>query len=145
MPSQAVFRFNVRRIGENGMSDITAIVLILALFLLAFVTAAFLLRHMYKRCDDILSGVVNGIPVSVRSRWLFFLHDYVALSFAVTIIAGVTGVGFVTAAEALGDSNAAVFAQVCAVPAAGFFVFNLLLGLIWMRHFATILRQAEAD
>jgi len=127
------------------MSDFTAIVLLLALFLSGFFVCGFLSRTMYKRCDDILSGVVNGVSVSLRSRWLFVLHDYMGHVVGLSLVAGVMGIGMVAASEALGDSNAAVVAQVCAVPAFGFFFFALLLGIIWMRHFVALLRKAEAD
>jgi hypothetical protein len=127
------------------MSDSTLIFLILALFLAASITVGVLARLMYKRCDDILSGVVNGAPVSLKSRWLFFLHDYVALSFGITMVLGVTAVGFVSASEFVDDSNARALTYLCAGISGGFFFFNLLLGLIWMRHFTSVLRQAEAD
>jgi len=128
------------------MSDLSAIALMLGLFIFSLMTAAFLLRLMYSRCDDILSGVVNGIPVSLRSRWLFFLHDYIGVSFGVTMLAGVMAIGFLAAGDVVGDSTSVRgLAHVCAVVGAGFCVFNLLLGVIWMRHFASILRQAEAD
>ena len=126
------------------MSELAMIALILGLFLLALATGAFLLRVMYKRCDDILSGVVNGVPISLTSRWLFFIQDYVSVSSGVTMVGGVMAFGFVALAEAVSDSNAQALAYVCALIGAGHFFFNLLLGAIWMRHFASVLREARS-
>lgn len=127
------------------MSELATIALILGLFLLALAVGTFLCRVMYKRCDDILSGVVNGVPIPMTSRWLFFIQDYVGVSSGVTIVGGVSAFGFVAMAEAASDSSAQSLAYVCAFIAAGYFFFNLLLGAIWMRHFASVLREAEAD
>ena len=126
------------------MSDLATIALILGLFLLALVVGAFLCRVMYKRCDDILSGVVNGVPIPITSRWLFFIQDYVGVSSGVTMVGGVSAFGFVAMAEAASASNARTLAYVCAFIGAGYFFFNLLLGAIWMKHFASVLRKAES-
>lgn len=127
------------------MSEVAVIALVLGLFLLALTTGAFLLRVMYKRCDDVLSGVVNGVPVSLSSRWLFFIQDYVGVSSGVTMIGGVMAFGFFAMADAVSGSGAQALAYVCALLGAGYFFFNLLLGAIWMRHFVLVLRQAESD
>jgi predicted permease len=125
------------------MSELAMIALVLGLFLLALAVGAFLCRVMYKRCDDILSGVVNGVPISLTSRWLFFIQDYVGVSSGVTMVGGVMAFGFVAMADAASDSNAQALAYVCAFIGAGYFFFNLLLGAIWMRHFTSVLREAK--
>ena len=98
----------------NTMSELATIALILGLFLLALAVGTFLCRVMYKRCDDILSGVVNGVPIPMTSRWLFFIQDYVGVSSGVTIVGGVSAFGFVAMAEAASDSSAQSLAYVCA-------------------------------
>ena len=127
------------------MSDFTAVILLLAIFVSALATAALLARNMYSRADDALSGIVNGAPITLESRWRFFVHDYVGHSFAITMLAGVTADGFYVAGRALGDSPAAIVAYLCALVGAGFFLFNLTLGVIWMRHFTAVLRNAKEN
>ena len=68
------------------MSDITAISILLAVFALGTISVSSLLRHMYKRSDDLLSGSVNGEPVQSKTRWLFLIYDYLPLSFGVTLV-----------------------------------------------------------
>ena len=126
------------------MSDFAVIAIMLAVFIAGATCVGVLSRPLYKRCDDILTGSVNGSPVSTKSRWLFLFHDYLALSFGITMILGVVGVGFVVASQIVGD-GARIVAYSCAVVSGGFSVFNLMLGINWMVHFASVLRQAEAD
>jgi hypothetical protein len=126
------------------MSDFAAIATMLAIFLLGAITVSALGRLMYKRSDDLLSGIVNGVPMQLRTRWYFLIHDYLALSFGVTVVLGVSTIGFIAASEIVGES-ARVVAWVCALGSGGFFVFNLMFGINWMMHFVSILRQAEAD
>ena len=125
------------------MSDFTAVILALAIFFAGLAIAGYLARTMYKRCDDALSGVVNGVPVPLESRWRFVIQDYVGHSMGVTMIAGVGAEGLYVAGQALGDSNAAIVAYVCALVSAAFFLFNLLLGAIWIRHFVSVLSQSR--
>jgi len=127
------------------MSDFTAVILLMAIFVAALATAALLARNMYGRADDVLSGTVNGVPIPLESRWRSFVHDYVGHSFAITMLGGVTADGFYVAGQALGESRAAVVAYLCALVGSGFLLSNVTLGLIWMRHFAAVLRKAAAD
>ena len=127
------------------MSDLTTIILMLAVFVFASLTSTFFLGRMYKRCDAILTGMVNGVPVSLRSRRLYLWHDYLGVSFGLTFVLGVMAVGFVSAGEAVGDSSAKNLAYLCAGVAAWGFLFNLVLGFLWVAHFVSVLRQAEAD
>jgi hypothetical protein len=52
------------------MSELTAILLLLATLLWATFCVYFALREIHRRCDDVATGVVNGHPVSLRYRWL---------------------------------------------------------------------------
>jgi hypothetical protein len=126
------------------MSDFTAVILLLAIFIAALAAGALLARNMYGRCDDALTGIVNGVPIPLESRWRFFVHDYVGHSFGITMLGWVAADGFYVAGRALGESPAAIVAYLCALTGAGFGLFNFVLGVIWMRHFTAVLRQAEA-
>jgi len=57
MPSQAVPPANYTAAWRrNATSDLTAIVLMLLVFVFASFTATFYLGRVYRRCDDILTG-----------------------------------------------------------------------------------------
>jgi len=127
------------------MSDLTTIILMLAVFVFASLAAIFFLGRMHKRCDNILTGVVDGVPVSLRSRWLYLWHDYLGVSFALTFLLGVMAAGFVSVSEAVGDSSARNLAYLCAAVSGWGFVFNLVLGFLWVANLVSVLRQAEAD
>ena len=101
------------------MSDFMAVILLLAIFVAALATGALLARNMYGRADDALSGMVNGVPIPLESRWRFFVHDYVGHSFGITMLGGVTADGFYVAGQALGESPAAIVAYLCALVGGG--------------------------
>jgi hypothetical protein len=67
------------------------------------------------------------------------------VSFGLTFTLGVMAVGFIAASETMGDSSARNVAYLWAGVAVWGFLFNLVLGFLWVVHFVSVLRQAEAD
>jgi len=127
------------------MSDLITLVLMIATTALGFISISVLSRVAYKRTDDILSGLVNGVSVSLTSRWLLFLHDYLGQAFGGTLLLFIFAVGWLGASEVVSEPNAKNLAYLLAGASAWGFLFNLLLSLLWIRHFVSVLRQAEAD
>jgi type IV secretory pathway TrbD component len=127
------------------MSDLTAIVLMLAAFGLATASVPFYLARMYKRSDDIVTGIVDGVPISRKYRWLLLFNDYLGVSFGLTFIMCIWVVGFLAASEAASDPNVRTVAYFCAGMAGWAATFNLLLGTSWVVHFVSVLRKAKAD
>jgi len=80
-----------------------------------------------------------------ESRWLFFLHDYLGCVFGATFSTFIMMAGFLGASEFADDSGVRDIAYLCAGLSGFAFVFNLLLSLLWARHFVRVLRQAKAD
>ncbi len=53
------------------MSNLTATALILALTMTTYTIAMWISFRTNERGDEILYGVVKGVPISTKDRWLF--------------------------------------------------------------------------
>jgi len=127
------------------MSDLTTILLMLATFGLGTASVPFWLARMYERSDNIVTGVVDGVPISRKYRWLLLFNDYLGVSFGLTFVMCIWVIGFLSASEAASDPNVRRVAYFCAGMAGWGAAFNLLLGASWTVHFVSVLRKARED
>ncbi len=127
------------------MSDIVTILLMLATFGLLAISFPFLVRRAHQRCDDVATGVVNGVSMSMRYRWLMLFQDYVANAFGIVIVTFPFVFGFLALAEVAGTANVRNVAYVCAAAAGWALVAVLVFAFAWVVHLVAVLRRAEAD
>lgn len=125
------------------MSNLTAILLILVTFALSSISLSFFLARGYERSDKIVTGVVNGVALPLKHRWLILVHDYLGLLSGGVFMLGVLAVGFFNAGAAASDHNVRGLAYLCAAMAGFGAVFHIILGASWIVHFVSVLRQAE--
>ena len=127
------------------MSDLAAILVMVSMVGWTSICVAVMLKRLHQRCDDVMSGVVNGTLALPRYRWLILFYDYVGIGFSVTLVFGVMAAGFFSASEFVDSQTAKNVAYLCggaAVWAA--FCHTLNVGG-WIVHLVSVLRQAEAD
>jgi hypothetical protein len=127
------------------MSDLATILLMLATFGLLAISVAVNVRRTHQRCDDVASGVVNGVPMSMKYRWLLLYQDYVGNAFGIVILLFPFVVGFLAAAEVAGDPNVRNVAYACAAAAGWTLVAVLPFAISWVLYLTSVLRQAKAD
>jgi hypothetical protein len=127
------------------MSDLSAVLIMLAVFTAAGICTSLFWSRAHKRCDEIATGIANGHPVPPTYRSLLLYCDYVTHGFAISGILLTLGLGYFVTAGLVGDPNAKLLASVCAlfciVAAAG----NTAFAAVWVVHLRSILRRAEAD
>jgi hypothetical protein len=126
------------------MSDLTAVFLMLAIFLGTGVCATLFFRITTRRCDEVATGVANGRPVSPKYRWLL-LNDYLLIAFFPVGIFLTVAIGFFVTSRLVDDPDAKAFAQLCSALGAVGGIGNSLVIFGWMLNLRSILRQAEAD
>jgi hypothetical protein len=126
------------------MSDLTTILVILALGMGNIFLWWFLDRILWDRLRTVASGVIRGVPLSKESRQiaLWFFSMYVGGA-----IGGHVGLGVFWLVAA---KNAAAPDVKMMLYLAAWIVFAAVAawtatGIVWHRHLASILRQAEAD
>ncbi|MEM7134985.1 MAG: hypothetical protein AAF500_00320 [Myxococcota bacterium] len=100
------------------MSDPTTILTILATFALMIVSMTYLFVQAHVRKDQIVTGIINGRPVSTKHRWIMLFFDFLGYANACVILLGVFAYGYFRAASAFGDSLAGDLALLCGVTAA---------------------------
>jgi hypothetical protein len=127
------------------MSDLSAVLLMLAVFLGGAVCSHLFFKRIHQLCDCIETGVVEGRPVSLRYRSLRLYYDYLTNGFAASFVLLVLAAGFFTAAGLVGDSNARTVAYFCSAVSAASAVANVVFVAGWVVYLRSMLRQAEAD
>jgi len=102
-------------------------------------------RILRDRLDAIVSGVVRGVAISTEHRrlslWLSYLIHIAGAA------AGQLGVGFgwLFAANATGENDIKLLCYLAAWITLMGLVAWIGTGILWHRHIAQLLRQAEAD
>ena len=127
------------------MSNLTTILVIIAIGLANIYAWWFVDRILRDRVDAIVSGVVRGVPVSKEHRrtslWLSYSNA------AGGAAGGQIGIGIawlVAANNAVADDVKLLLYLVAWIVFAGVAAF-IASGILWHRHLASLLRQAEAD
>jgi len=127
------------------MSDSTAIALIIA----SFFPGAFVIFYSSKMTNDvgieILTGVIRGIPISIKARWLILHQTWVGYVLGMVgcgVMIAVLNVQIAAHATDAGIQTVAYMTAFFGAFAAIAWVIGAVSGFI---HFRSVLRQAEAD
>jgi hypothetical protein len=127
------------------MSNLTAILLLLATLLGATFCLFVAISEIHRRCDIIATGFVDGRRVSLRYRWLLLYQDYVGMTSAVVLVLLALTLGFYTASGAASDPSVKLVAQFCA-GVAGWSVLGVLpFAIAWVVHLTSVLREDVVD
>jgi len=137
--------FTARRIGEEAMSSSTAIGLIIANFL----PGIFVYFYITKLANDsgamIVTGVVDGTPVSMKYRWVMLHQTYSGY-----VLGAVAG-GFMAAlvnlriADHVIDVDIKRLAYVAVVMTGTASFAWVVYGISEFILFRSVLREAESD
>ena len=127
------------------MSDVTTILLMLAIIMFVPGFSIFHLRRLHQRCDDIATGVVNDRPISLRYRWLLLYNDYTGVGFGIGGIDLVGALVFFVLGRAAGSEDVKIVAYLCAAGLAWGALITMVFVVSWILHLRSVLRQAEAD
>jgi hypothetical protein len=126
------------------MSDLSAVFLMLAIFLGAGLCLEPMWKRAHQRCDEIATGVANGRPLPPKYRSLLLCYDYLGHGFAPTFILLPLAVGFLVVSRHVGDPDARTLAHLCAVLSGTAGIGNAILCVAWIVHLRSVLRRAEA-
>ncbi len=127
------------------MSDLSAVLLILAVFLGGGATSHLWWQRVNRLCDTIGSGAVGGRAVSLQYRFLRLYYDYLTGGFGVSFILLVLSAGFFTVAGLVDGSDVRTVAYLCSGVSGVGALANLILVVGWVVYLRSVLRQAEAD
>ena len=127
------------------MYDLIAIVLILASHGLLILCTVLLYNRVLQRKDEIVAGVVRGMPVSIRERWNMLFFEFIGYANIVVIQHGVFAFGYFRGASVAGSPAVAGVATLCGWAALFGLAATLVPSVALTWYLVSILRQAQAD
>lgn len=127
------------------MSNLTALGLILVTLLAGYAVIAHASNTLNRRADMIVVGLVDGVPVSKKHRYLMLFHIYLSQLGSVIALSAILAVGYVRIADNLDDPGVRNLAYLVAGLAAFAAINWLLLGTSYLIHCWQVLRQANGD
>lgn len=132
------------------MSASTASLFISAALLFVFglliISTLYAFRLGFTRMDEIVTGVVNGVRVSMKHRWYILIFGFTAFANAAAILHAVFAIGYFQVAKAHAGSEAVEnVAIVCGAASAWGFVAIVLPSIALTVYMMRVLRQADED
>jgi hypothetical protein len=123
------------------MSNSITLLSILAVITAVFLGAIWVSTVINDRGDEILSGVVKGIPVSTKTRWLMLFTQFLTFYLFLVGFLVVTGLGILELARGVEEPGVRIVGYMCASLCASGAVLWILLGTSWFTHHLSVLRQ----
>lgn len=96
------------------MHDFIALPLILALTMMGYVILMWVVRMTNARADEILSGVVNGIPATKKTRTLMLYTQYLPYAAFGDAFVAIMALGVLEIARGVDDPRVAAIGYICA-------------------------------
>jgi hypothetical protein len=125
------------------MSDQVALLSTLTLFTAAVLGAAWIHKTNNDRIDEILSGVVKGIPVPVSQRRLLLFTSWLPYVAFLTAWLLVLGLGIVESARWVEAPEVRLICYMCAMVLFGGAIFTVVLGSLLFANMLSVIRKAS--
>lgn len=127
------------------MSDLAAILLTLGIFGLLILCLVVLFVIAHRRMDEIVTGVVNGVPISAKYRSLLPFYDYMGYVALGLVLLAVFATGFREAARVAVAPGVGALATLCAIACVVVAVSIIVLATVMFLHMMSVVREAEAE
>ena len=127
------------------MSHLTTILVIIAVCLVQIFVWWFVDGILRDRIDAIVSGVVRGVAIPKEHRRLSLWLSYLIHIAGAAGGQFAAGLGWLVAANAAGEDDVRLLCYLAVWMTLMGVVAWIAAGILWHRHLASILRQAEAD
>lgn len=109
----------------------------------SFIVTFWAIRMANKRGDEALLGVLRGVPISTRTRWMILITHYMGLAaFLVAYLAVITFVLLELARNAV-EPTVSTIGYMAVVLWTGGLIFLLVTAAAWVYHVSTAIREAE--
>ena len=127
------------------MSSISVMGMTSAIFLAAVATTFWLVGKMNDAGLVVHTGVVQGMPVPVKTRWLWLHQVWTMYALTITAAGAALALAFFRIAQHTAEADAKQVVLVFAFIAITGSVANLLTGISAFLAYVSVLREAEAD
>jgi hypothetical protein len=127
------------------MSDLSAIGLILGTFIVGFVAANYVIKIVNDRYDEVILGVIDGVPASAKHRTLMLYSQCLPTQSSLAAFTVVGALAYFRAAEEIADTSVRGVAYLCAGLSAWGAIMFVVLGFSHLLYAASILRETKRD
>jgi len=125
------------------MSSISVMGMTSAIFLAAVVATFWLVGKMNDASVVVTNGVVQGMPIPIKSRWLWLHQVWTMYAMTITASLAALALAFFRIAQQTSEADAKQVVLVFAFIAITGSIANLLTGISAFLAFVSILRHAE--
>ncbi len=125
------------------MSDRTTLGLILVLTVGGQLSFFLSIARLKQWVDEIATGVVNGVPVSLRHRSMMLWTTYMPLNFFVGVYLLLLAIGYVLLAQSIADPSARFLGYLIAGFSGLSFLGMMSLGTMQLIYLLSVLRNTE--
>jgi hypothetical protein len=119
------------------MSNLNAIGLIFAILIFG----GFVISYT-TQSDAITTGIVRGVAISIKERWMILFHDWVPAAFGIAVFGVILALGQLEIARQVNDEGIKLLAWLSAGLAGFTSAFWLILGISYFTNCVLILREA---
>jgi len=128
------------------MSSFNAFGLFMVVGILYIYVRFFLDRLVRDRADAVVTGVIRGVSVPTKHRWLVLQNSWLPAIAALIVFDSATTLGWILLGRNAGAEEAKLFAYLLAfLSFTGGTLGAIAQSIVWYPRLASILRQAEAD
>jgi len=124
------------------MSNLNAIGLIFAILIFGGFVITYTTHVIHLRSDAITTGIVRGVSISIKERWMILFHDWVPAAFGIAVFGVLLALGQLEIAQQVNDEGIKLLAWLCAGLAGFSSAFWLILGISYFTNCVLILREA---
>jgi len=124
------------------MSNLNAIGLIFAILIFGGFVITYTTHVIHLRSDAITTGIVRGVSISIKERWMILFHDWVPAAFGIAVFGVLLALGQLEIAQQVNDEGIKLLAWLCAGLAGFTSAFWLILGISYFTNCVLILREA---
>jgi len=125
------------------MSSLDALKLIFAILIGGAFVISYTTHVIHLRSDAITTGIVRGVSVSIKERWMILFHDWVPAAFGIAVFGVLLALGQIEVAKHVDDQGIKLLAWLCAGLSAFSSAFWMILGISYFSNCVLILREAE--
>jgi len=127
------------------MSNLAVLFSILGTVIVTFFGSYWVNKTINDRGDQILSGVVEGLPVSAKTRWLMLFTQWLPYTAFFIVFLLVVGIGFIEVGHGVEHPRVRLVAYMCATMCVGGATFWGVLGSFLFTNMLSVVREADRE
>jgi hypothetical protein len=124
------------------MSNVNAMGLIFAILIFRGFVISYTTHVIHLRSDAITTGIVRGVPISIKERWMILFHDWMPAAFGIAVFGVLLALGQLEIARQVNDEGIRLLACLSAGLAGFTSAFWLILGISYFTNCVLSLREA---